>query len=36
MHGGGRGSRPADEVVSLIRSKGGVAVPNYGMSMSGI
>ncbi len=24
-------SRPADEVVSIIKSRGGVAVPNYGM-----
>ena len=31
FHGEGKGSRPADEVVSLIKSQGGVAVPNYGM-----
>ncbi len=30
MHGGGRGSKLADEVVATIRAKGGVAVPNYG------
>lgn len=32
MHGEGKSSgRPADEVVSIIKSKGGTAVPNYGM-----
>ena len=31
MHGEGSSSvRPADEVVSIIKSKGGTAVPNYG------
>lgn len=31
IHGEGQASRPADEVVSIIKSRGGVAVPNYGM-----
>ena len=30
IHGDGKTSKAADEVVSLIKSKGGVAVPNYG------
>jgi len=29
MHGGGRGSKAADDVVATIRARGGVAVPNY-------
>ena len=32
VHGEGKSSgRPADEVVTIIKSKGGVAVPNYGL-----
>jgi len=34
MHGGGRGSKAADDVVTTIRARGGVAVPNYGRVMS--
>lgn len=31
VHGDGKASsRPADQVVSMINSRGGVAVPNYG------
>ena len=31
MHGGGKSSRAADEVVATIRARGGTAVPNYGV-----
>ncbi len=34
IHGEGQASRPADEVVDLIKSKGGTAVPNYGTYVS--
>lgn len=31
VHGEGKSSvRPADDVVSIIKSKGGTAIPNYG------
>ena len=32
MKGGGQSSRPADLVVEEIRSHGGIAVPNYGIT----
>ena len=34
MHGGGRGSKAADDVVATIRARGGIAVPNYGRVVS--
>ena len=34
MHGGGKGSRAADDVVAAIRARGGIAVPNYGKVVS--
>ena len=30
MDGSGRGNKLADDVVDIIRARGGVAVPNYG------
>ena len=33
MDGAGRGNKLADDVVEIIRSRGGVAVANYGESV---